>query len=210
MFTHLYRQSISCVLSTVLLSNMLYGANVVVDTAAAAQHQANLDITANGVPLVNIVTPNGAGLSHNKFSDFNVNTIGLILNNATTASPTQLGGFVQGNANVGTTPARVILNEVTGTNRTLLRGYTEVAGTAADVIIANPNGITVNGGGFINTQRATLATGTPDYTGGVYQGLKVRGGDILIEGDGMVSDNIDRVDLYTKTLQLNAQIMPNA
>jgi filamentous hemagglutinin len=206
MFTHLYRQSISCVLSTVLLSNMLYASDIAVDSVASVQHQANLDATANGVPLVNIVTSNAAGLSHNKFSDFNVNPVGLILNNATGIVPTQLGGFVQGNANLGTTPARVILNEVTGTSRTLLRGYTEVAGHPADVIIANPNGITVNGGGFINTPRATLTTGTPDYTSGVYQGFKVREGDILIQGDGMVSDNIDRVDLYTKTLQLNAKI----
>lgn len=206
MFTHLYRQSISCILSTVLLSNMLYGADLVVDGAAAVLHQAGLDTTANGVPLVNIVTPNATGLSHNKFSNFNVNPVGLILNNATGIVQTQLGGFVQGNANLGTTPARVILNEVTGTSRTLLRGYTEVAGHTADVIIANPNGITVNGGGFINTPRATLSTGSPNYSGGVYQGLNVRGGDVLIEGEGMVSDNIDRVDLYTKTLQLNAQI----
>ncbi|MDP2078939.1 MAG: hemagglutinin repeat-containing protein [Sulfuricurvum sp.] len=206
MFTHLYRQSISCILSTVLLSNMLYGSDLAVDSTAAAIHQAGLDVTANGIPLVNIVTPNTAGLSHNKFSDFNVNPVGLILNNATGITSTQLGGFVQGNANLGTTPARVILSEVTGTSRTLLRGFTEVAGHSADVIIANPNGITVNGGGFINTPRATLTTGTPNYSGGVYQGLNVGGGDILIEGDGMVADNIDRVDLYTKNLQLNAKI----
>lgn len=206
MFTHLYRQSIFCILSSVLLSNMLYGADLTVDASAAIHHQANLDITANGIPLVNIVTPNGSGLSHNKFSDFNVNPIGLILNNATAITSTQLGGMVQGNANLGTTPARVILNEVTGTSRTLLRGFTEVAGHSADVIVANPNGITVNGGGFINTPRATLTTGTPNYIGGVYSGVNVRGGDILIEGDGMVADNIDRVDLYTKTLQLNAKI----
>lgn len=206
MFENLYRQSISCALSTVLLSNMLYADALVVDSAASAQHRATLDTTANGIPLVNIVTPNASGMSHNKFSDFNVNPIGLILNNATSASQTQLGGWVQGNANLGTTPARVILNEVTGTSRSYLRGYTEVAGHSADVIVANPNGITVNGGGFINTPRATLSTGTPNYNGGVYQGLNVRGGDILIEGDGMVADNIDRVDLYTKTLQLNVQI----
>jgi filamentous hemagglutinin len=206
MFTHLYRQSISCILSTVLLSNMLYGADLAVDTAAAAQHQAGLDVTANGIPLVNIVAPNATGMSHNKFTDFNVNPVGLILNNGTAASLTQLAGMVQGNANLGTTPARVILNEVTGTSRTLLRGFTEVAGHSADVIIANPNGITVNGGGFINTPRATLSTGIPNYSGGVYQGFNVRGGDVLIEGDGMVADNIDRVDFYTKTLQLNAQI----
>lgn len=204
MFENLYRQSISVVLSATLLSSSLSANPLTVDNAAPMANRPSLDTTANGIPLVNIVAPNASGMSHNKFSDFNVNAIGLILNNATTASQTQLGGWVQGNANLGTTPARVILNEVTGTSRTYLRGYSEVAGHAADVIIANPNGVTINGGGFINTPRATITTGRPDVGGGY--GLNVRRGDILIEGSGMVSDNIDRVDLYTKTLQLNAEL----
>ncbi len=204
MFENLYRQSISVILSATLLSSSLSANPLTVDNSVPLANRPSLDTTANGVPLVNIVTPNASGMSHNKFSDFNVNPVGLILNNATTASQTQLGGWVQGNANLGTTPARVILNEVTGTSRTYLRGYSEVAGHAADVIIANPNGVTINGGGFINTPRATITTGTPDVGGGY--GLNVRRGDILIEGDGMVSENIDRVDLYTKALQLNAQL----
>jgi filamentous hemagglutinin len=206
MFTHLYRQSISCILSTVLLGNTLYAGGIVVDTAAAASHQATMDTTPNGIPLINIVTPNTSGLSHNKFSEFNIEQRGVIFNNATSAALTQLGGWVQGNANLGTTPARVILNEVTGTNRTLLRGYGEIAGHSADLIIANPNGITMNGGGFINTPRATLTTGTPILNGDTLSGFHVQRGDILIEGSGVNADNIDRVDFYTKALQLNAQI----
>lgn len=206
MFTHLYRQSISCILSAVLLGNTLYADGIVVDTTAAQKYQAMIESTANGIPLINIVTPNSSGLSHNKFSDFNINPSGIILNNATSAVSTQLGGWVQGNANLGTTPARVILNEVTGTNRSFLRGYGEVAGHSADVIIANPNGITVNGGGFINSPRATLTTGTAVLNGDTLSGFHVQRGDILVEGTGLNADNIDRVDLYTKTLQLNAAL----
>ena len=206
MFTHLYRQSISAVLSTVLLGNALYAGGIVVDTAALVSHQVSLDTTANGVPLVNIVAPNASGMSHNKFSEFNVAIKGVILNNATSVSLTQQGGMVQANANLGTTPASVILNEVTGTSRTFLNGFTEVAGHSADIIIANPNGITMNGGGFINTPRATLTTGTPNITAGTLNGFHVGAGDILIEGSGMVADNIDRVELYSKALQINAQI----
>lgn len=206
MFTHLYRQSISCILSSVLLGNALYAGGVVVDTTAAQKYQAQTDTTANGIPLINIVKPDTGGLSHNKFSDFNINPSGLILNNATSAVQTQLGGYVQGNNNLGTTPARVILNEVTGTNRSYLQGYGEVAGAAADVIVANPNGITVNGGGFINTPHTTLTTGTPEFSGSTLSGFHVQRGDILIEGAGLNADNIDRVDLYTKALQLNGQI----
>ncbi|MGD9655222.1 MAG: filamentous hemagglutinin N-terminal domain-containing protein, partial [Sulfuricurvum sp.] len=206
MFTQLYRQSISCILSSILLGNMLYADGIVVDTAAAQKYQATMDTTANHIPLINIVKPNSTGLSHNKFKEFNVESQGIILNNATSAVSTQLGGWVQGNANLGATPARVILNEVTGTNRSLLYGYTEVAGHSADVIVANPNGITVNGGGFINTSRATLTTGTAVLNGETLEGFHVQRGDILIDGEGMNVDNIDRVELYTKALMLNAAL----
>lgn len=206
MFTHLYRQSISFILSTVLLGNTLYAEGIVVDTAAAISYRPMLESTANAIPLINIVTPNTSGLSHNKFSEFNIEQHGVIFNNATSAVQTQLGGWVQGNANLGTTPARVILNEVTGTSRSLLRGYGEVAGHRADLIIANPNGITVNGGGFINTPRATLTTGMAILSGDTLEGFHVQRGDILIEGDGINASNIDQVELYTKALVLNAQI----
>ncbi|MBV5335453.1 MAG: hemagglutinin repeat-containing protein [Sulfuricurvum sp.] len=205
MFTHLYRQSISCILSTVLLGNTLYAGGIVVDTTAAASHRPMMESTPNAIPLINIVTPNSTGLSRNKFSEFNIEQRGVIFNNATSAALTQLGGWVQGNSNLGTTPARVILNEVTGTNRSLLSGYGEVAGHRADLIIANPNGITVNGGGFINTSRATLTTGMAQINGDTLAGFHVQRGDILIEGNGFNADNIDRVELYTKALVLNAQ-----
>ena len=133
-------------------------------------------------------------MSHNKFSAFSIEQKGVILNNATNAVQTQLGGWVQGNANLGTTPARVILNEVTGTNRSLLQGYAEVAGHRADLIIANPNGITVNGGGFINTARATLTTGMPQITQHVV-GIFMYGTEIFpSKGMNRNASNIDRVD----------------
>ncbi|MDO9305904.1 MAG: filamentous hemagglutinin N-terminal domain-containing protein, partial [Sulfuricurvum sp.] len=210
MFTHLYRQSISCILSAALLGNTLYAGGIVVDSSASAANRPMMESTANAIPLINIVTPNSTGLSHNKFSEFNIEQRGVIFNNATGAALTQLGGWVQGNANLGTTPARVILNEVTGTNRSLLSGYGEVAGNRADLIIANPNGITVNGGGFINTSRATLTTGMAQINGDTLAGFHVQRGDILIEGSGLNASNIDRVELYTKALLLNAQIHAKA
>ena len=103
--------------------------------------------------------------------------------------------------------ARVILNEVTSTQPSKLKGYTEAAGKAADVIIANPNGISVNGAGFINVPRVTLTTGVPDIDAqGNLTGFDVRGGEIAIEGDGLDTRRQSATSIYTHYLQLNAKL----
>lgn len=151
------RQVVSVIVSIILtLNQTLIAAELTVDVKAPKSNQAELLKAPSGVPIVNIVTPNSQGLSHNKFSNFNVDQQGLILNNAKTVTNTQLAGYISYNPNLTGNAAKLILNEVTGTSKTLLQGYTEVAGQAADVIIANPNGISINGGGFINTPNATL------------------------------------------------------
>ena len=166
-----------------------------------------LDTAPNGVPIVNIARPNSKGLSHNTYRRFNVERPGLILNNSKqTVVGTQLGGQILGNTRLKT-PARVILNEVTSTNRSLIRGYTEVAGQAADVVIANPNGISVNGAGFINTPRVTLTTGKPEIgASGDLRGFDVQGGDIAIDGAGLDSSQQDVTSIYTHYLSLNAKL----
>ncbi|MGE4457128.1 MAG: filamentous hemagglutinin N-terminal domain-containing protein [Arcobacteraceae bacterium] len=206
-----FRQSMAIFVSFILVveQTALYAGGIEVDAQAPNANKATLLNAPNNVPIVNIVTPNASGLSHNKFTDFNVNNKGLILNNSKVITNTQLAGYISYNPNLTGSEAKLILNEVTSTNKTLLQGYTEVAGKSADVIIANQNGISVNGGGFINTPNATLTTGTPMLNGGILQGFDVSGGNIIIEGNGFNSNNLDKVNLYAKALELNAKIYAN-
>ncbi|MBI6852128.1 filamentous hemagglutinin N-terminal domain-containing protein, partial [Pseudomonas cichorii] len=163
----------------------------------------------NGVPIVNIATPNATGLSHNQFQQYNVDAQGLILNNiAQQTSATQLGGIIVGNPNMNNgVAAQVILNEVVGANASQLKGYTEVAGQAARVIVANPYGITCNGCGFLNTPQVTLTTGKPvlDSNGGLVR-FNVQNGSVAIEGLGLNADNVDQFDIITRSAKINAEL----
>ena len=157
------RLAIYCLSASLAGQPVIISAQTIVSGTTATQH-----ITANnGMPIINIATPSVKGVSHNQFNQFNVNSQGLILNNAKAINSTQLAGFIDANPNLqaGNT-ANLIVNEVISANRSQLNGYTEVAGQAANVILANPYGISCNGCGFINTPRATLTTGIPTLQNG--------------------------------------------
>jgi filamentous hemagglutinin len=164
-------------------------------------------VAPNGVPLVNIRTPSVAGVSRNVYNAFNVGANGAILNNSRGNVQTQLGGFVQGNPNLATGSARIIVNEVNGGNPSLLRGYLEVAGQRAEIIIANPAGISVDGGGFINASKATLTTGTPQFNAiGGLDSFVVRGGTVSIDGAGLDARRTDYAAILARAVQVNAGI----
>ncbi|WP_080415170.1 filamentous hemagglutinin N-terminal domain-containing protein [Burkholderia ubonensis] len=172
------------------------------DAGAAAQPGIT---TVGGTPVVDITAPNAAGLSHNRFTDYNVGADGLILNNSATSVHTQLAGTIAGNAQLGGAPARVILNEVTGGRASQLNGATEIAGQAARLIVANPNGIVADGAGFINATRATLVAGKPvfDQDGGIAS-FETRG-RITVDGKGLDAGGTD-VDLVARSLLVNAEL----
>ncbi|VTU18932.1 Filamentous hemagglutinin [Variovorax sp. PBS-H4] len=167
-------------------------------------------VAPNGVPLVNIQTPSAAGVSRNLYNRFDVQPRGVILNNSRTDAQTQLGGWVQGNPFLATGPARIILNEIVSGNPTQLRGALEVAGQRAEVIVANPAGIAVDGGTFINAGRATLTTGTPQLNAlGGLDGYVVRGGTVSIDGAGWDARSTDYAAVLARAIQVNAALWAN-
>jgi filamentous hemagglutinin family protein len=95
---------------------------------------------AAGHVTIDIAEPDRGGVSLNSFLTFNVGPQGLDFDNRVAA-------------------ARTIVSEVTGSGATQIAGAVEVLGQRAHLIIANPNGITVDGGRFINTGGVALAAG---------------------------------------------------
>ncbi|SFQ38179.1 filamentous hemagglutinin family N-terminal domain-containing protein [Variovorax sp. OK605] len=195
----------------VAFAGMLMAASAHAQIVGAPNVPGNLRPTVlmapNGVPMVNIQTPSAAGVSRNVYNQFNVGANGAILNNSRANVQTQLGGFVQGNPFMAGGAARIILNEVNGGSPSQLRGYIEVGGQRAEVIIANPAGISVDGGGFINASRATLTTGTPQFNAmGGLDSFLVRGGTITIDGAGLDASKTDYAAILARAVQVNAGI----
>ena len=121
------------------------------------------DRAINDVPIVNIAAPNSAGVSMNNWEKYNVTNQNQVINNYRGSTvDTYLASEIYGNPNfvpAGVNEARVIVNQVTSSNKSDIDGYIEIAGRKADLVIANPNGINIAGAGFINTGNLTLATG---------------------------------------------------
>ncbi|QEM81963.1 hemagglutinin repeat-containing protein [Halomonas binhaiensis] len=195
----------------VLLASMgLVGADIaqaqiLPDRNAPSNQRPHVVNTANGTPQVNIQTPNRKGLSHNTYRQFDVDGKGAILNNSRNNTQTQIGGWVQANPNLAKGEARVILNEVNSRDPSRLRGPIEVAGSRADVIIANPAGLQINGGKFINASNVTLTTGNPLYRDGMINGYHVGGGKIEIAGGGLDTRDSDYTALLARAVEVQAQ-----
>lgn len=203
------RKYIAVLVALALTTNTMWAtaASIVPDTRNG--QGPIIDQAANGVPVVQIKNPNDKGLSHNQYLDLNVGNKGLILNNANKNVSTELAGFIAANPTMGAYPAKQILNEVTGTSRTAIGGAIEVAGNKADVIIANPNGILVNNGTFINTGNVMLTTGMPIINNGNISSYDVRDGVVTVDGQGLNASQTPHTDILAKSIEVNAGIWAN-
>ncbi|GJH36307.1 filamentous hemagglutinin N-terminal domain-containing protein [Paraburkholderia hospita] len=177
-----------CLFSLTLMSVRAHAAGVVADGGTAT----SVSTAANGHQTVNIA-PSVGGVSHNTYSHFNVGSAGVDLNN------------------VGIN-ARTIVNQVTSTDPSVISGQLAVLGSRANVVLANPNGITINGGSFVNTGHVALSTGQVSFndvlTGSVLQRnvvLDTETGTIIVGPQGL-SSALVALDLIAKNILVNGPL----
>ena len=154
------------------------------------------------VVTTNIATPNSSGLSNNQVVSFDVNSDGTILNNSAASGTATLGSTaVTANSNITAgSEADLILFQVTGTAVSDLEGTIEVFGTEAGIIIANPNGITCAGCGFINADRVDLVTGTYDTATETYS---ISDNDFTIDNGGLLANTVGVLNIQTNNFTNN-------
>lgn len=153
----------------------------------------NVSTAANGRQTVSIA-PAVGGVSSNTYRTFNVSNAGADLQNTGVN-------------------ARTIVNQVTSTNPSLIQGAVSVLGPRANVILANPNGVTVDGGSFVNAGHVVLSTGQVSFSditlapGQIQRNviLTTNGGAITI-GPGGLSGTLINLDLVSKQLAVNGPV----
>ncbi|WP_262340651.1 filamentous hemagglutinin N-terminal domain-containing protein, partial [Bordetella pertussis] len=162
----------------------------------------------SGVPVIDIVAPDANGLSHNRLREFDVGPPGLVFNNSLTEGRSQLAGYLNRNPGLRQA-ATAILTEITGTRPSRLHGALEVFGRRADLIVANPNGLSVDGLVTLNAGRLTLSTGRPVTEGGRLR-LDVDAGHIAVAGAGVNTSGLDYFDLVARTVSLDGPVAAGA
>jgi filamentous hemagglutinin len=227
---------IACVMALVMyyapavfLADQVAHAAPIVDPRAPLAFQPAITQTSTGVPAVNIAAPNANGVSMNQYQSFNVDAAGLVLNNSTMAGTPLLGGTLGANPNLGGRSASLIINQITATGpASTLAGPLEVFGAPAAVVIASPNGLSVNGLSVTNVTNLTLTTGTPQFLTGIggsatsfanaaAVAYNVSSGNITIDGpagnDGTpgagIEGTVGNLDLIGQTVDIDAPLYSN-
>jgi len=165
-----------------------------------------LDVVAHGGAVATQVSvqPSGRvevvpavardGVSYNGFDRFNVGSAGLAFRN-------------------DDVKARTIVAEVLSASPSRIEGPMEVTGPRANLILANQNGIRVNGGSFFNFGSVALTTGAvtlrdqAQASGYVrrYIDVHTTQGEILV-GPGGVSGNLIRLEMIAKAIGIQGEV----
>ena len=161
----------------------------------------------NETLIINITNPDSKGVSINEYSRFNTPTTGTILNNSNKNIDTKIAGQIDANYRL-TKEASLIINKVNSAEKSSLKGNLEVAGSRADVVIANPNGISVDGLNMINSRSLTLTTGSINKLSPKEIEL-ISDKSIDIVGDGLNDKSSDYTNVISNAINLNSNIHAN-
>ncbi|MDR9740674.1 hemagglutinin repeat-containing protein [Proteus terrae] len=192
-----------------LVSFSAQASQIIADQHAPQNQQATVLQTSNGLAQVNIQQPNQHGVSRNQFTQFDVDNKGAILNNSLQDTQTQLAGMITGNPWLVNGEAKVILNEINSQNPSQLNGFIEVAGQRAEIIIANPAGISCQGCGFINAVNTTLVAGNALTQDGAITGYEINNGKIVISGNGLNDTASDYTRILARAVEVNSRLQAN-
>ena len=184
-----------------------FSADLVVDPNS--RYRTTIDRSANGVPIVNISTPNAHGISVNDFLEYNVGEMGQVINNSDNVGRSHLAGLINGNPNFGANQAaNLIVMQVNGANRSNIEGYIEALNRQrANVILSNENGIFLNGAGTINIKNFIPTTGKVKLKDGDFVGIDVTKGNVVIGDKGFDAKNTDYVAIISKVLGLQGKLV---
>ena len=176
-----------------------------------SRYNTSLDRAQNGVPVVNISTPNGRGISINEFLNYNVGHEGQVLNNADNIGRSHLAGIINANPNLAANQAaNLIILQVNGSNRSDIEGYLEaLSRQKVNVILSNENGIYLNGAGTINIRNFVPTTGRVKLQNGDFVGIDVEKGRVVIGSNGFDASTTDYVNVIAKALELQGSLVGN-
>ena len=161
----------------------------------------------NETLIINITNPDSKGVSINEYSRFNTPATGTILNNSNKNIDTKIAGQIDANYRLNK-EASLIINKVNSAEKSSLKGNLEVAGSRADVVIANPNGISVDGLNMINSRSLTLTTGNINKLSPKEIEL-ISNNSIDIVGDGLNDKSSDYTNVISNAINLNSNIHAN-
>ncbi|MCZ7854113.1 filamentous hemagglutinin N-terminal domain-containing protein [Agrobacterium salinitolerans] len=160
-------------------------AQVIPDGGSNTRTSADVVTGATTVHIADPVGSPGSTISHNTYTEFSVSPLGVNLDNSTVH-------------------ARTILNEVTSSRISNLNGPLRVVGDPAHVIIANPNGISVNGASFHNTGGVVLSTGKASIVSRQITPTSYQDNIVLKTADGAINVGPGGLSGAMSTLQMLA------
>ena len=183
---------------------------IIPDSSAAANHRASVSQTPNApATQIDIASPNDKGVSINEYSKFNSPKEGTVFNNSQSGTISKTAGYIPPNPRLNRGEAKLIINQINSSLPSNLQGNIEIAGKKADLIIANPNGINVNGATIINSKSSTLSTAKINYEEGRIKTFDVdKNGRINISDKGLNADG-DYLNVISNSLKLEGKIYAN-